>query len=281
MTTQNQPAIALDRWARAEREHGPRALVFAPHPDDDVIGLGAQMLRHCGLVDVVYVSDGAPENPLFFKELGFESRAAYAHARRQEAGRALALAGVGPSHVHELGAKDQGVVRDLPAIIDRILALIAELGPELVFLPPYEGGHPDHDATALAVHVARELFAQVTPQAAPPALLEYACYHDAPASECVIYGQFLPSQTPTREFVLDANERGAKAALFACHASQGAVLRNFKLDRECLRVAPEYDFRLPPGAPFLYDRVDFGLRGAEFLRTASQALTAFAIDGPC
>jgi LmbE family N-acetylglucosaminyl deacetylase len=269
---------ALDRWRDQDVRACPRALVFAPHPDDDILGLGAQLFERGVRAHVAYVSDGAPENPSFFRELGFSTRAAYAEARRTDARAALAIAGVEPSRIHELGATDQAVAHALVPIARRAADLVAALEPEVVFAPPYEGGHPDHDATALAVHAALWLLA---PSPRPiPVLLEYASYHWGRGR--LVFGEFLPDPAVrARARQLPAPALAAKERMLACHATQRAFLREFPLDREPVRPAPPYDFRRAPAAPFHYDRVNLGLGGAEFLASAERALSELGIDRPC
>lgn len=252
--------------------------MFAPHPDDEVIGLGGQLAPRAPRVHVVYVSDGAPENPAFFRDLGFSERTEYARARRREALAALALAGIPPSAVHELGATDQAVARALPTLARRAARLLGDLVPDVVFVPPYEGGHPDHDGTALSIHAAVRLLQQEGKAA--PVLLEYTSYHEREGT--LVFGEFLPDAfTSTREITLDEDARSLKARMLACHATQTAVWRGLALERERVRTAARYDFRLPPRAPFHYDRMDWGMRGEEFLEHARRALAELGIDGPC
>jgi LmbE family N-acetylglucosaminyl deacetylase len=274
----NLALSVLDRWCDQDVRACPRALVFAPHPDDDILGLGAQLFERGARTHVAFVSDGAPENPSFFRELGFATRAAYAETRRTEARAALAIAGVDPSRIHDLNAIDQAVSRDLVAIAQRAAGLVAALEPEVVFAPPYEGGHPDHDATALVVHAALWLLAQSSRPI--PVLLEYASYHWG--HDRLVFGEFLPHPAaPARERGLPAPALSAKKRMLACHATQRAFLREFPVDREPIRPAPAYDFRHPPAAPFHYDRVDLGVGSAEFLTSADRALSELGIQKPC
>src|SRR4051812_14205861 len=78
--------LALARWCGRPTKKNvvPSSLVFAAHPDDDVLGVGARLLTHGERAAVAYLSDGAPLNPRFFREAGFQSRTEYAAARRRE-----------------------------------------------------------------------------------------------------------------------------------------------------------------------------------------------------
>src|SRR5918993_1032115 len=52
----------------------------------------------------------------------------------------------------------------------------------------YEGGHPDHDAAALAAHLACRLLGGT----GAPAMVEFAAYHDRDGSGAMTMLEFLP-----------------------------------------------------------------------------------------
>jgi LmbE family N-acetylglucosaminyl deacetylase len=168
------------------------------------------------------------------------------------------------------------VPRHLDALIELAHALIASVRPEVVITHPYEGGHPDHDATACAVHVAlHELRQRGAPS---PALLEFASYHVRGAE--LAYGELIPEPSvPARCIELDASARRRKLELLECHATQRHVWQRFPLEREHFRVAPRYDFRSPPAAPFFYDQVDWGTSGRELLALFRRCLDDRGIGG--
>ena len=272
------PRGILERFCDRRARDVPHTLVFSPHPDDEVIGLGGQFLDKAAELEVVYVSDGAPENPEFYRHLGFTERREYALARKKEALRALALAGVSPNRVHELGAVDQGVAHHLRRLIALAAELIAARRPAAVLSPPYEGGHPDHDATALTVHAALVLLARA--RAPVPALLEYTSYHVADAG--LVFGSFLGDSPEDQiELELAESERALKRRMLSCHATQEVVWRGLEIRMERFRCAPRYDFRNPPSAPFHYDRVDWGCNGQQFLERARHVLLELGIQEPC
>src|SRR5512133_2737573 len=74
----------------------PSTLVVAAHPDDEVIGIGGQLARLGPRVHVLHVTDGAPRDMHDARVHGFDTRDAYADARRRELLAALADAGIGP-----------------------------------------------------------------------------------------------------------------------------------------------------------------------------------------
>lgn len=270
---------ALQRWCGAPAlGEAPRVLAVVAHPDDEVLGFGGRMGHVAAQLHLAYVSDGAPDDERFYRHLGFERRDEYAAERRAEARRALAIAGIAGGHVHELGVIDQQVTSELKRVVDWLMALIPSVAPEAVLTHAYEGGHPDHDATACAVHVALQRLGAGRRRFRP--LWEFASYH-AQGGE-LIRGRFIPHPGQSEERLrLDAETRENKLRLLDCHATQREFLWTFPVDAEHFRIAPDYDFAQPPVAPFFYDRTDWGVSGAAFLLGARQLLQAYGVSRPC
>jgi LmbE family N-acetylglucosaminyl deacetylase len=127
-----------------------RALVLAPHPDDETIGCGgtAALLAGSGCsVDVVVVSDGEGST----SSGGDAARTAA--RRRKEALRACIHLGTRPPRF--LGLVDGGVGDAIDDLADRLCSILRELRPELVFLPWPLDGHPDHQAVGRAFAAAK------------------------------------------------------------------------------------------------------------------------------
>jgi len=249
-------------------------LVIAAHPDDDVIGAGALMAR-LPRVRVLYVTDGAPRDGRDARAHGFADVAAYAAARRSEAESAVAFAGLPPERLAWLGVADQQATFSLDRLAMALREAIAALQPRVVLTHAYEGGHPDHDATAFAVHAALAPIPPAPPAVARPELLEFAGYHASPDGGRA--EDFLPAaDCPPLTFELDARARRLKTAMFACHASQAGVLAQFSIAREQVRRAPRYDFsRAPHPGALLYERpgsgAEWGIDGARWRREAAAA----------
>jgi LmbE family N-acetylglucosaminyl deacetylase len=128
---------------------GP-ALIVAAHPDDEVIGAAALLSRlHC--VDVLYVTDGAPRNGRF---PGFTNRLEYAATRRRESAAVLEILG-NKSTGRWLGIPDQEVTTLIADFAQQLVDILVNY--HIVVTHAYEGGHPDHDATALSVQAACRL----------------------------------------------------------------------------------------------------------------------------
>jgi LmbE family N-acetylglucosaminyl deacetylase len=145
-----------------------------------------------------------------------------------------------------------------------ILIVVAHADDEVI------GGHPDHEATAFAVHAACAL-AQRRGGAAP-ALIEITGYHLA--SEGRVLAEFLhhPGSAVTT-LVLGERERALKQRLVDGFLAQRRVLADFPVEVERLRPAPAYDFTRPPHAGLLYyEQFDWGLDGIRWRTLAAQAL---------
>ena len=249
-------------------------LAVVAHPDDEVIGFGGRMSHVAAQLHVAYVTDGAPDDERFYRPLGFEHRRDYADARRSEVRSSLALAGMSESQMHELGVVDQHVTSALQRVVDWLLWLIPRVAPDAVLTHPYEGGHPDHDATACAVHVALRRLCFVQRRFRP--LWEFTSYHARGAE--LVRGEFIPDASRPEEHVqLDDAARELKLRLLDCHATQREFLRTFPVAAEHFRIAPDYDFSRPPAAPFFYDHMDWGVSGAAFLLAARRLCRAYEV----
>lgn len=241
-------------------------LVVVAHPDDEVIGLGAQLPRFRDAT-ILHVTDGAPRDGRDAAMHDFADTGAYAAARLAELLAALDLAGIGTDRALGLGIPDQQAALNLPGLARRIAGIVAERCPAILVTHAYEGGHPDHDATAFAVHAALRLL--TSPR---PVLLEITCYHAGP--DGVVLGRFLPAEDCDPAVItLSPQARALKQRMIGCFATQREVLAPFPTDSERLRLAPHYDFTRPPHPGRMhYENFPWGMTGEHFCRLAAQAL---------
>lgn len=277
---------ALSRLAAGRPPDDPitrplRWVVLAAHPDDETIGAGALMAR-CPPAAVLLLTDGAPRDLAWApaaRRAGLD-RAAYARARREELGAALAVAGVQAGRADFLGAVDQEVAAELPRLARDLADRLAELAPDLVLTHPYEGGHPDHDGAAFLARAALDLLARRGDPV--PELAEMASYHAEEGR--LAAGHFLPAASPASEpavLALTAAEREEKRRMIACFATQEEVLRPFlPAARERFRPAPPCRFDRPPHpGPLLYEIWEFPLDGARFRELAAGAAAELGLPG--
>jgi LmbE family N-acetylglucosaminyl deacetylase len=150
----------LTRWPLLDLSNPPAALVVvAPHPDDEILGVGGliSLLAHRGArVHVIAVTNGESSHPgsptLSCDEL--------AELRIAESSAALHKLWVGKATVERLGLPDGGV-RDvekrwatITAAVMRAVSRLEGLGPVWCLAPWPRDGHPDHDAAGQAAVIA-------------------------------------------------------------------------------------------------------------------------------
>ena len=123
-----------------------RALVLAPHPDDEVFGCGAalaDLTRRGAAVVVLVLTDGAGD------ESDAAARARTARLRLAESETALARLGGG--ELRSAGLRDRGLSGTGPALREAVETALREVAPDLVFAPSPVEIHPDHRAVAEAL----------------------------------------------------------------------------------------------------------------------------------
>jgi N-acetylglucosamine malate deacetylase 2 len=252
----------------------PRTVIVVAHPDDEVIGAGGRLPR-LREVALVHVTDGSPRDLGDARSNGFSTREEYAEARRREMAAALALAGIDEAQTYELGCVDQEASLHLEELSWGLAGLLRELRPEVMLTHPYEGGHPDHDATAFVARAACRLLAARGERV--PALLEMTSYHNGPTG--IQVGDFLPAgDSEAATVTLSGEERALKQQMLDCYRSQQNTVRLFPVEQERFRLAPCYDFTRPPHEGLLfYECFPWGMTGARFCELAGAAAEALGL----
>lgn len=272
------PSRRAREWLRrCARINDPRpalsAAVVVAHPDDEVIGAGGLIPNLQGAT-FVHVTDGSPRDLRDATAAGFQTGEEYAEARRKELATALDLAGISMEQTRRLGYIDQEASFHLVDLAHRLAKMWFDARPEIVITHPYEGGHPDHDATAFAVHAACRLLSD---RMTPPALIEMTSYHGRDG--IMVSFEFLPNDGgDVITVVLSEARRGLKRRMFEAYVTQQKVLSAFPIELERFRLAPGYDFTRPPHeGPLYYERFDWGMTGTRWRSLARQALEALQI----
>jgi N-acetylglucosamine malate deacetylase 2 len=249
-------------------------VVIAAHPDDETVGAGG-LLPSLRDATVVTVTDGAPRDPGDAERAGCSSREDYARLRREELLGAMAVAGLPAARARPLNLVDQEASLEMAYLTMRLVDVLREFRPAAILTHPYEGGHPDHDATSFAVHAA---CARVNN---PPEVFEFASYHAASEDAPVIeVGTFLTDDAKVETVKLSARARAKKSAMIERHGSQLHMLRHWPLDVERFRPAPVYDFTRPPHAGTLYyEHFNWGVTGDRWRLLAEEALRTLGAAG--
>lgn len=245
----------------------PRAMLVYAHPDDESIALGARLGRFSS-AHLVHVTDGAPKDEQDSRAHGFATLAEYRRTRGEELDAALIVAGAKGISREGLDVSDQEASLWMAAIARSVWALIEEMRPEVIFTHPFEGGHPDHDACAFAVHAAVELVRSEEGWA--PLLIETPFYHEG--ADGFVTGKFADGAGWTTVFRLSDEERRRKQRVLECFTTQKETLRGFPVEMEMFRLAPEYDFSVPPnGGRVWYERFPWGMNSRRFCELVGEA----------
>jgi LmbE family N-acetylglucosaminyl deacetylase len=261
-----------DSQARFDARH---VAVVVAHPDDETIGCGAQ-LRRLRQATIVVVTDGAPRDLHDAHHYGFRTAEEYAQAREREHLGALAIAGASLTRSVRFRVADQQAAFLLPQITRRLARLFATREIGVVLTHAYEGGHPDHDATAFCVHAAAVLRRVA---GASVAVVEMPFYRQGRGGPA--YQEF--HGTPRADEVVVHLTRGQqrlKQQMIGTYATQARVLAPFSVELERFRPAPPYDFtELPNGGRLLYEKHNRGLDGPGWIGLARTAQSELRLKG--
>lgn len=125
---------------------GADAIALFAHPDDE-------MALFPWILDAA--SDGSRVHCVWLTDGGWGGQSI--ERRCEESRRVLVDLGVAPEDMHfagaELGIPDGDLHRRLPSAVDWLLGRFGHMSPGTsLWIPAWEGGHPDHDASHLAGH---------------------------------------------------------------------------------------------------------------------------------
>ncbi|MFN0207246.1 MAG: PIG-L deacetylase family protein [Planctomycetota bacterium] len=177
------------------------AVVFAPHPDDEVLGCGGLVAFHAARGDdpaIVYLSDGAAGDPT-------GATRDLASIRRDEARAAMSVLGV--RRLIFYGFPD-GRLDETHELSGAILATLEHANAEIIYIPSLLECHADHLAAAEAATLAA---------AARPNL------------KIMIYG--VNTAVPANELYDISQYRELKDRALECYKSQVAFKNLVKMSR--------------------------------------------------
>ncbi len=128
---------------RNKRKNIPQVksvMVFAPHPDDDILGCGGVLTKHRNdgaSCSIVYVTSGeAPK--------GKKDRETFARQREEEARKGAEQLGV--TNLVYMKEPD-GKLKLSDDTIETVVGILKKHKPQLVYIPHALDDHPDHRST--------------------------------------------------------------------------------------------------------------------------------------
>lgn len=233
---------------------GRRILVLIPHPDDEVVGCAAAILRARAQGAEAFghfLTTGIPAAEVLW---AWQSHRRRVRRRRKEAEKAAALLGlqaVGFEDVPTRGLKDT-----MAETSERITAAVSQHNPDTIWAPAYEGGHTDHDVTNFLASTFRERLA----------VWEFSEYNYAGGRA---RSQEFPATNGSEQAItLTLDERERKQKLLRLYQSEQKNLGLIRTAQEVFRPLAAYDYSRPPHegklfyerfqwVPFRHPRVDF------------------------
>ena len=272
MSVADEPFTAMPFVAPSNNPlSGRHVMIVAAHPDDETLGAGA-CIAEAQRVTLVHITDGS-KSRLKAISKGFATRESYGRARQEELRRAFLPLPMEKDFV-TLDVRDQRVAFHIAETARSLRRLFLERKPDLILTHAFEGGHPDHDATAMAVHLAWRTLETSVP------LYEMTGYHNAPGKD--VYGLFIPRADTAVTCVGPSPEaRARKKAMLAAFVSQKAVVHRYPVDTESFRPAPCYEFTTAPHAgKMFYEKHRLAMTWREWCVLADRASREFAGHGP-
>lgn len=147
-----QTSGVLAKSAAVWRPGSERVLVLAPHMDDETIGCGGAIALHAragAAVTVVFLTDGRNGGGGLGALSGKareRKQAELIDLRQREAEAALALLGI--NDMRCLGVRDGELAKSIEAAAEKLKSILAEVQPDLVYLPLFTDEHSDHRAAS-------------------------------------------------------------------------------------------------------------------------------------
>jgi LmbE family N-acetylglucosaminyl deacetylase len=230
--------ISLLPPGATERVAAERALVLAPHQDDEVLGCGgllAQLGRQGTSLRVLFLTDGSggPE--------GVADPERYRARRREEAVAACAVLGIGAEGVEFLDLVDGALAAGRQTLADAVRARLLAWRPDLLLVPSPLEVTADHQAAFAAVH---DVLGGLRPEDAASSGEQALLARVAAGLSVLAYEVNHPAYP---NLLVDVSgELETLACAMACYASQeerhryleaGLGLRRYR----CLSLAPEVE----------------------------------------
>ena len=237
--------------ARSDTQAHPpstrRVLLLAAHSNDE-FSVAATLRAHVACGDAVFISWYARDDR---PEVGAK--------RAAEAREAATLIGIPSEHLELADLSPVALLEQLPALVLALRDTVARVAPDLVYVPAYEGGHPDHDALNFA--------ASETTASAGVETREFPMYSASPQRRfwrrLPSFARFIPGVGDPEVRWLSPSEVRFKRELWALYHTQhphfDRLLRRSGDEHEFFttektRALPLRDYTKPPHErPLLYE----------------------------
>lgn len=221
---------------------GSRILLIAPHPDDEVAGCCAAIGRaraQGSSVSVLFLTTGVPSPQRLWpwERAGHPARV---ERRRQEARQVCAELGAEIALFLPVASRD--LLHQLGTTRNLIIEQSAICRADTLWVPAYEGGHPDHDLANFIAFTLRENLR----------VWEYSEYNFY--GNRVRSNEFISRNGNEMELKLSDEERRFKKTLLEKYASERGNLDYLRTEREVFRPLAEYDYSRPPHPGTLFYR---------------------------
>ena len=221
---------------------GSRILLLAPHPDDELAGCCGAIGRarsQGSSVSVAFLTTGIPARQRLWP-WHRSGHPRQVERRRAESRRVCGELGADIAHFSDIPARH--LKNEIRAVHELIIKLCAARKAGALWVPAYEGGHPDHDVANFIASTLRD---------------------DLPVWEFSAYN-FYGSRVRSNEFFsrtgseidleLSGEEQRTKKMLLAMYASERGNLNYLKTEREVFRPLAESDYSWPPHPGTLFYR---------------------------
>jgi LmbE family N-acetylglucosaminyl deacetylase len=241
--------------------------VAVAHPGDETIGCGA-LLSRMSAVPVIVAADGPEADGQQALALGFPNAESYASARRAEWSAALDIAAIPENRRMCLGFAAQRAAEHLPDLARQFADTFRERKSHIVLTHAFEGGHPDHDAVAMAVHLAARILERASHTLFIFEMPFYRLGESGP-----VYQSFSHEAVPEIVIAVSPEEQKRKRGMMESFVSQRQALAPFDVSVERFRAAPAHRFaRLPNDGQVYYEQQGGGMSGDRWRTLAASAL---------
>lgn len=239
-----------------------KTMIIAAHYDDETISMGSRF-PFLGTIYFVHTTNSSPSNLQDALKNGFDNEDDYQKQRKLEFKNALQISGITDHVCYQSGIPDQESTFNIRFLISFLTDKINDIKPDIIFTHPYEGGHPDHDTTSFVVNKASKNSRYTN-------IFEFSSYHsNSGALQCC---KFLDLLSPATEIILSDEEKLLKADMLKEFYTQRDSIQYFELEKEVFRLAPEYNYRIPPHDGLLYyENFNWGITGKEWRKLVNES----------